>query len=95
MASFPYRVTISPNVISQEVLLGETVLMNVETLAYFGLDELGSKIWRELSSCNDAQEAFDRVSKDSGVDGEKLAATFNGILRGLEMSKIISLENRG
>lgn len=78
--------------ISQEVFLGETILMNVDSLAYFGLDELGSKIWRELNDCDDAQEVFDRIAGAGDYEETKLLQTFRGILSGLEMSKIIRLE---
>ena len=37
-------VTLSPEVISQEVS-GETVLLDLESENYFGLDEVGTRIW--------------------------------------------------
>lgn len=85
-----------PDVISQEVLLGETLLMDVKSLAYFGLDEFGSGIWKALESCNDAEEVYSCLKKSSsmaaGMSEDAVASKFNAILRALEASRIITLE---
>ena len=83
---------IAPHVISQEVLLGETVLMDVETLVYYGLDPLGTTIWQVLQRCSDADEAFERVRESEKLDPQTLKKIFSGVLRGLEASRIIELE---
>ncbi len=41
------RLSQSPDVVSREVA-GETVLLHLESGLYFGLDEVGSLIWRSL-----------------------------------------------
>lgn len=94
LESFPYTIRISPDVISQEVLLGETLLMDVGTLAYFGLDSLGTSVWREMQASQDADEVFRRLLKTSGLTEEALAVKYRGILQGLEVSKIIRLEEK-
>jgi len=94
MPSYPYRIRISPDVISQEVLLGETVLLDVKTLVYFGLDALGSAVWREIQERPDADEAFSRLLASTGLGEEELVQKFSSILRGLENSRIIQLEAR-
>ena len=73
-------------------MLGETLLMDVKSLAYFGLDELGTKIWTALETCTHTQEVFDGLIEVDDLDEEVLARKFQGILQGLEMSNIISLE---
>lgn len=92
MRTFPYRIRISPDVISQEVLLGETVLMDVKTLVYFGLDGLGSAVWRVIRECPDADEAFARLLSSTAVSEAELAPKFEKIIKGLENSRIIQLE---
>jgi len=92
LASYPYRVRISPDVISQEVLLGETVLLDVKTLVYFGLDALGSAVWREIQERPDADEAFSRLLASTLLSEEKLCEKFSSIISGLENSRIIQLE---
>ena len=94
MTEFPYKVKISPAVISQEVLLGETILMDMKSLAYFGLDDFGSRMWKSLVSCADAQQVFEDLRALSDLDEETFARKFNGVMKGLEMSRIITLEPR-
>lgn len=42
------QLTVSDNVLHQE-LGGETVLLNLDTEHYFGLDEVGTRIWQLLA----------------------------------------------
>lgn len=92
LASYPFKIRISPDVIAQEVLLGETVLLDVKRLVYFGLDELGTKLWRMLEQCPDADEAFSGLLASAGIPEEVLEKKFSGIINGLENSHIISRE---
>jgi hypothetical protein len=41
------RVTVHPSVISRE-LSGETVLLNLESGVYYGLDSVGTRVWQLL-----------------------------------------------
>lgn len=95
MASFPFKVRISPDVISQEVLLGETVLMDVKTLVYFGLDELGTAVWRAIRECPDADAAFARLLVSTALSEAELESKFVMIINGLENSRLIQLELAG
>ena len=92
MASYPFRIRISPDVIAQEVLLGETLLLDVKRLVYFGLDETGSEVWRVIGKYADGDEAYARLRDSSGLDEASLEHRFTQIIKGLERSRIISLE---
>jgi hypothetical protein len=41
-------ITPRPNVTSQELVDGASVLLDIETAGYYGLDEVGSVVWTEL-----------------------------------------------
>jgi hypothetical protein len=41
------RLTVHPSVISRE-LAGETVLLNLESGVYYGLDSVGTRVWQLL-----------------------------------------------
>ena len=47
--SFAMRVAAAPDVLIQE-LAGEAVLLNLKTEQYFGLDDMGLRMWRLLSA---------------------------------------------
>ena len=40
------KIQISPDVLSQEVN-GETVLLDLEGESYFGLNEVGTRVWQQ------------------------------------------------
>jgi len=90
---FNIKFTISPDVIDQEVQLGETLLMDVKTLTYFGLTSLGTVLWREMQTCRDLDEVFARVVRQSDLPEDELVTVVRGILRGLEQSRLVRLES--
>lgn len=85
------RFDISPDVISTEVQLEETLLLNTRTLAYFGLDPLGSMLWRGMQACQDADEVIALAAETSGRNVVELEQLMQTILSGMERSKILSL----
>jgi len=71
-------VRITPDVLHQE-LGGETVLLNLANESYFGLDEVGTRIWQVLAETNSANDVIKclvdeyEVSEDQlRIDVEKL-----------------------
>jgi Coenzyme PQQ synthesis protein D (PqqD) len=68
---FTRRVVIPPGVLIQE-LSGEAVLLNLETERYFGLDEMGTCIWKALTGSASIQEAYELLLSEYEVDSEQL-----------------------
>lgn len=71
-------VRITPDVLHQE-LGGETVLLNLANESYFGLNEVGTRIWQVLAETNSANDVIKclvdeyEVSEDQlRIDVEKL-----------------------
>ena len=67
------RVVIPENVIAREVD-GETVLLNLDTGIYFGLDGVGTAIWRAIQAHASLQEAAAAVEHEYDVDPAVLHA---------------------
>lgn len=82
---------ISPQVIFQEVQLGESLLLDTGTVKYFAFDRLGTRIWLAMQETADADEVLRRVAPESGMPMEQLVRQFRGILSGLEKSGLITL----
>jgi len=89
---FNLKFIISPDVIDQEVQLGETLLMDVKTLKYFGLTSLGTILWREMQNGSDLDEVFARVLPRSGLKEEELASVTRAIVHGMEQTGLIRTE---
>ena len=92
MRRFNLKFIISPDVIDQEIQLGETLLMDVKTLKYFGLTSLGTLLWREMQKGSDLDDVFARVLPQSGLQEEELASIIRAILQGMEQTGLISIE---
>jgi hypothetical protein len=82
---------ISPRVIFQEVQLGESLLLDTDTVKYFAFDRLGTRIWLAMQETADADEVLQRVAPESGLSMDQLVRQFRGILAGLEKSGLITL----
>ncbi|MDZ4728442.1 MAG: PqqD family protein [Xanthomonadales bacterium] len=87
------RFEISPQVISTEAQLDESLLMNTRTLAYFGLDPLGSKFWRAMQLHQDADEVIAVVAEETGKNALELEPVLQSIMTGMERSGLLSSHN--
>ena len=65
------RLGVNPAVVAAE-LDGETVLLDVESGVYFGLDEVGSAIWQLLEEGLSADEITVRLIREYEVEAEVL-----------------------
>ena len=84
-------VSIPPNVTSEEVFFGESLLMNTSTLVYFGLDALGSRIWALLGEKNSLREVLQALREQDEVSGPQLEQKFAAIIDGLRRSGLLEL----
>jgi hypothetical protein len=71
--SLPTQVEISPEALFQE-LEGETVLLNLQSERYYGLDDVGSRMWQLLAENGDVAAAFSQLLKEYDVDAAQLEA---------------------
>ena len=53
-------------------LEGESVLLNLDSERYFGLDETGTHMWSVLSTCKSIEAAYQKLMHEYDVDGELL-----------------------
>ena len=63
----------SPDVLVQE-LDGEAVLLNLASERYFGLDDVGTRIWQHLSTDGRLDRVCERMQAEFDVDAETLRA---------------------
>ncbi|MBI4526968.1 MAG: PqqD family protein [Deltaproteobacteria bacterium] len=66
MIAFTKRLIVPQNVLLQE-LGGESVLLNLNTEYYFGLDETGTRMWSALTSSATIEAAFDVLLSEYDV----------------------------
>lgn len=64
-------VTISQDVVFRE-LDGEAVILNLQTGTYFGLDEVGTRIWNLIHRHGSLRQAFETLLEEYQVAPEVL-----------------------
>lgn len=90
MISLQQKVTISSEVLSQEVD-GETVLLDLNSENYFGLDEVGTRIWQLLNEGNDLQHVLNTLLAEYEVDEQQLKKDLQDHITQLVDAGLISL----
>lgn len=71
MTALEKRIAVPPNVLVRE-LRGESVLLHLDSEAYFGLDEVGTGMWRALTTCATLREACDALLAEYDVEPQRL-----------------------
>ena len=69
--SFPKTVELNPEVLFQE-LDTQTILLNISNEQYFGLDEIGSRLWLLFSKNNNADDVLAQMLVEFDVDQVRL-----------------------
>lgn len=69
--SFTNRVRVPADVLISDVN-GESVLLNLQTESYFGLDEVGTRFWAALTAADSIQSAFEVLVAEFDVEPERL-----------------------
>lgn len=69
---FNGSVSSSADVLMQELPGDESIFLNLRTESYFGLDPVGTKMYRALIDTSTVEEAYERLSAQFAVDPERL-----------------------
>ena len=84
-------ITLSPEVISQEVS-GETVLLDLESENYFGLDEVGTRIWQLIKETSDLQAIYKTLLEEYEVEEERLQTDLELLLGEISTLGLVSMQ---
>jgi len=76
------RVVVPPHVLVR-YLDGESVLLNLETERYFGLDSTGTRMWELATSEPSTQLAYEKLLEEFDVEPEALRKHLTELLSGL------------
>lgn len=73
------KVTVSEEVLFQEVS-GETVLLDLASESYFGLDEIGTRVWALLNEGKAVGEVVDTLLQEYEVEKQALESDIDQLL---------------
>lgn len=79
---FSSGITVRGEVLTTEVE-GQTVLLDLESEEYFGLNETGTKMWNVLLTHPSIESAYEALSKTYDIDGGVLRDDLRVFVQGL------------
>jgi hypothetical protein len=80
----------SPSVLTAEVD-GEIVMMSIEQGRYFGLDDIGSDIWKRIEQPCSFAALIDRLAADYDADRATIAADVQAMLGRMAAQDVVRL----
>ena len=89
--SFDMRVALVADVVTRR-LDDELVLLNLDSEAYYGLDEVGTRMWEVLSSSPSVEAAFEQLLSEYDVDSVKLRADLEKLVNQLVENGLVELQ---
>lgn len=81
----------SPEVLVQE-LEGEAVLLNLASERYFGLDDVGTRIWQHLLKHGRLDRVCEEMQDEFEVDADTLRADVLRLIEELIAAGIVTVE---
>lgn len=92
MIDLDTRVRVPENLLFCD-LDGEGVLLELDGGCYFGLDEVGNRIWKLLQKGVDLQTAFDTLLAEYEVSAETLRADLVAFVTALAASGLVTVDD--
>lgn len=89
--SGPCQVRISPDVLSRE-LANETVLLDLKSQHYFGLDPVGTRMWQLLCETGHVDSVVNAILEEFDVDEGRLRQDLEAFLSQLEDAGLVEVE---
>jgi hypothetical protein len=86
------QVSIPDNVLMRE-LDGESVILDLASEKYFGLDEIGTRMWQVLAGTDTVQEAYDILLLEYDVEPQQLLQDLQELVEELVGSDLLRLES--
>ena len=85
-------IDISSEVLTQEVG-GETVILDLKSETYFGLDEVGTRIWQLLADQEDIQTITATMLNEYDVEEDQVEKDIQNLLTQLDEAGIVTLND--
>lgn len=76
---YSHGIEVAKDVLIQEID-GESALLDLKSGRYFGLDEVGTRMWSLLSGEETVQAAYERLLEEYEVDASTLKEELDALL---------------
>lgn len=82
---------IAHNVVFRE-LAGESVLLNLDTGTYFGLDAVGTRVWTLIAEQGSTSSAIDTLLAEYDVDAPRLEKDVTALIDRLLAKRLLTTD---
>ena len=89
---FNQRVVVPDFVLFRE-LDGEAVLLNLNDESYFGLDDVGTRMWSVLQESLTIADAFERLRAEYDVDAGQLQGDLIELIQTLAAHGLVQIQS--
>jgi hypothetical protein len=86
------EITIPKHVLVR-VFENESVLLNLESENYHGLDDVGSRMWQALSESKTIQDAYEKLQSQYDVDAATLQKDLNEFVERLVQRGLVEIRD--
>ena len=90
--SLQSKVAATPNVLAQD-LAGESVLLNLQSEEYFGLDDVGTQIWQTLTEKDSIGTAIAALQAEYDVEPEQLRQDVENLIAELLANGLVEVSD--
>ena len=90
--SFSDRVIVSDEVLISN-LQDESVILNLDSERYFGLDDVGTRMLTVLSSSSSIESAYETLRNEYDVDGQVLRQDLIVLVENLLQQELITIQH--
>ncbi|BAZ43122.1 hypothetical protein NIES4102_01180 [Chondrocystis sp. NIES-4102] len=75
-------------------LMGETVILELESGVYYGLNETGTLIWNLINQSKTLEEISDRILSEYDIEPEQCNNYILKLVRDLADKGLVTIENK-
>lgn len=86
------RIAIRPEVLSRE-LRGESVLLDLASERYFGLDDVGTGMWRALTEADCVENALEALLREYDVEPDRLRSDVTAFVERLVEAGLVDVQD--
>ena len=87
---FSQKVSVPGDVLVRNVA-GDSVILNLKTETYFGLDEVGTRMWKSLKQGKTIHDAYESLIREYDVDPAILRGDFRKLIEDLANHGLLDL----
>jgi hypothetical protein len=82
-----------PQDVLVQVIDGESVLLNLQNEQYYGLDDIGTRMWEVLTNNQSIEESYQVLLAEYQVEPEQLRQDLQSLIEKLVEHGLVELSN--